>query len=77
MSACEAWAQRATILGTLTKVAVAGLFTEGVELSRLHLQVYVTAQAGGTAVATGMNWELGDLGKKGLISVNYGHNNAV
>ena len=47
---------KATILGALAKVAVAGLFTEGIELPQNpHIQMCGTAQAGGTAVATGMN----------------------
>lgn len=72
MSTCEFWAQKAAILGALAKVAVAGLFTEGIEpLQNPHVQTC------GTAQATGMNWGPSNLAKKGLISVNYGINNAV
>lgn len=78
MSDYEGWAQRATVWGALAPVTVAGLVTEGMELpQKPHLQVHFKAQAGDRAVATGMNWGPGNLGKKGFISVNHGHNNAI
>ena len=50
MNACEAGAQRATVWGALTRVTVAGLVTEGMELPEIpHFQVYLATQAGSTA----------------------------
>lgn len=74
MNACEAGAQRATVWGTLTRVTVAGLVTEGMELPEIpHFQGYLATQAGSTATDL-RTWY---LDKKGLISVSYDYNDAV
>lgn len=74
MNASEAGAQRATVWGSLTRVTVAGLVTEGVQLPEiLHFQIYLTTQAGSTATDL-KTWY---LDKKGLISVSYDYSTTI